>query len=220
MFWFYAERILGYWPVLLKGLGMTLGLSLLSLLIGAAIGFAFGIIRAGGNRWLSRALGIYIDLFRGTPFLVQVFIVFFILPAAGIELSAFAAGVVALSNLAACFIGEIVAAGLKAVPQGQREAALASGMTPAQQMRLVLMPQAVRIVTPSLVGQFVLLIKDSSVVSAIGLLDLTRAGWMIVQSVPQGLMVFGTVGLGYFLICYPLIHLSRRLERRGQNALL
>ncbi len=220
MFWFYAERILGYWPVLLKGLGMTLGLSLLSLLIGAAIGFAFGIIRAGGNRWLSRALGLYIDLFRGTPFLVQVFIVFFILPAAGIELSAFAAGVVALSNLAACFIGEIVAAGLKAVPQGQREAALASGMTPAQQMRLVLMPQAVRIVTPSLVGQFVLLIKDSSVVSAIGLLDLTRAGWMIVQSVPQGLMVFGTVGLGYFLICYPLIHLSRRLERRGQDALL
>ena len=220
MFWFYAERILGYWPVLLKGLGMTLGLSLLSLLIGAAIGFAFGIIRAGGNRWLSRALGIYIDLFRGTPFLVQVFIVFFILPALGIELSAFAAGVVALSNLAACFIGEIVAAGLKAVPQGQREAALASGMTRAQQMRLVLMPQALRIVTPSLVGQFVLLIKDSSVVSAIGLLDLTRAGWMIVQSVPQGLMVFGTVGLGYFLICYPLIHLSRRLERRGQDALL
>ena len=113
-----------------------------------------------------------------------------------------------------------MAAGLKAVPQGQREAALASGMTRAQQMRLVLMPQAVRIVTPSLVGQFVLLIKDSSVVSAIGLLDLTRAGWMIVQSVPQGLMVFGTVGLGYFLICYPLIHLSRRLERRGQDALL
>ena len=220
MFLFYAERILGYWPVLLKGLGMTLGLSLLSLLIGAAIGFAFGIIRAGGNRWLSRALGLYIDLFRGTPFLVQVFIVFFILPAAGIELSAFAAGVVALSNLAACFIGEIVAAGLKAVPQGQREAALASGMTPAQQMRLVLMPQAVRIVTPSLVGQFVLLIKDSSVVSAIGLLDLTRSGWMIVQSVPQGLMVFGTVGLGYFIICYPLIWLSRRMERRSQAAFL
>lgn len=220
MFWFYAERILGYWPVLLKGLGMTVGLSLLSLLIGGAIGFAFGIIRAGGNRWLSRALGLYIDLFRGTPFLVQVFIVFFILPALGIELSAFAAGVVALSNLAACFIGEIVAAGLKAVPQGQREAALASGMTRAQQMRLVLMPQAVRIVTPSLVGQFVLLIKDSSVVSAIGLLDLTRSGWLVVQSVPNGLMVFGTVGLGYFLICYPLIHLSRRLERRGQDALL
>ncbi|WP_134725373.1 amino acid ABC transporter permease [Paracoccus luteus] len=220
MFWFYLERVLGYWPVLLKGLGMTIGLSLLSLVIGVAIGFAFGIIRAGRNRWLSRALGLYIDLFRATPFLVQVFIVFFILPVIGIELSAFAAGVVALSNMAACFIGEIVAAGLKAVPAGQREAALASGMTRAQQMRLVVMPQAVRIITPSLVGQFVLLIKDSSVVSAIGLLDLTRAGWLIVQSVPNGLLVFGIIGIGYFIICYPLIWLSRRLERRSQAAFL
>lgn len=220
MIWFYLERIFGYWPVLLKGMGMTIGLSLLSLVIGVVIGFGFGIIRAGGNRWLSRALGLYIDFFRATPFLVRVFIAYFILPVLGIELSAFAAGVVALSNMAACFIGEIVAAGLKAVPTGQREAAIASGMTRAQQMRLVVMPQAVRIITPSLVGQFVLLIKDSSVVSAIGLLDLTRSGWLIVQSVPNGLLVFGIVGIGYFLICYPLIHLSRRLERRSQTAFL
>ena len=220
MVWFYLERIFGYWPVLMKGMGMTIGLSLLSLVIGGVIGFGFGIIRAGGNRWLSRALGLYIDFFRATPFLVQVFIAFFVLPVLGIELSAFAAGVVALSNMAACFIGEIVAAGLRAVPAGQTEAAIASGMTRAQQMRLVVMPQAVRIVTPSLVGQFVLLIKDSSVVSAIGLLDLTRSGWLIVQSVPNGLLVFGIVGLGYFIICYPLIHLSRRLERRGQAAFL
>lgn len=220
MVWFYLERIFGYWPVLMKGMGMTIGLSLLSLVIGGVIGFGFGIIRAGGNRWLSRALGLYIDFFRATPFLVQVFIAFFVLPVMGIELSAFAAGVVALSNMAACFIGEIVAAGLRAVPAGQTEAAIASGMTRAQQMRLVVMPQAVRIVTPSLVGQFVLLIKDSSVVSAIGLLDLTRSGWLIVQSVPNGLLVFGIVGLGYFIICYPLIHLSRRLERRGQAAFL
>lgn len=220
MVWFHLERIFGYWPVLLKGMGMTIGLSLLSLLIGAAIGFAFGIIRAGRNRWLSRLLGLYVDFFRATPFLVQVFIVFFILPTVGIELSAFASGVVALSNLAACFIGEIVASGLKAVPVGQSEAALASGMTRIQQMRLVVMPQAVRIITPSLVGQFVLLIKDSAVVSAIGLLDLTRSGWLIVQSVPNGLLVFGIVGIGYFIICYPLIYISRRMERRSQAAFL
>jgi len=78
----------------------------------------------------------------------------------------------------------------------------------------------VRVVTPSLVGQFVLLIKDSSVVSAIGLLDLTRSGWMIVQSVPNGLLVFGIVGIGYFVICYPLIWLSRRMERRDQVPIL
>lgn len=220
MFWIHLDRVLGYWPVLLKGIGMTLALSVLSLAFGIAIGFVFGILRSGGSRTLSRIVGLYIDFFRGTPFLVQVFIAYFVLPAIGIELSAFAAGVVALSNAAACFIGEIVAAGIKSVPPGQSEAAAAAGLSRGQQLRLVVLPQAVRIVTPSLVGQFVLLIKDSSVVSAIGLLDLTRSGWMIVQSVPNGLLVFAIVGLGYFVICYPLIWLSRRLERRGQAPIL
>lgn len=220
MFWMQLDRVMGYWPVLLKGISMTVSLSILSLLIGVVLGFAFGIIRAGRNRALAQLVGLYVDFFRGTPFLLQVFIVFFILPEIGIELSAFAAGVVALSNVAACFIGEIVASGIKAVPTGQSEAAASSGFTRIQQMRHIILPQAVRIVTPSLVGQFVLLIKDSSVVSAIGLLDLTRSGWVIVQSVPNGLLVFGIIGFSYFLICYPLIYLSRRMERRGQATIL
>jgi polar amino acid transport system permease protein len=220
MFWFQVERLWNFWPVLLKGLGMTVSLSLLSLIIGMAIGLLFGIIRASGNRWLSAITGIYIDLFRGTPFLVQVFICFFILPAVGIELSAFNAGIIALSNLSACFIGEIIASGIKAVPRGQREAAVASGFTSAQQLRLIVMPQALRIVRPSLVGQFILLVKDSSVVSAIGIMDLTRSGWMIVQNIPNGLLVFGVVGFGYFIVCYPMIYLSRRIERGTQSPIL
>jgi polar amino acid transport system permease protein len=211
---------MGYWPVLLKGISMTVSLSILSLMIGVMLGFAFGMIRAGRNRMLAQIVGLYVDFFRGTPFLLQVFIVFFILPEIGIELSAFASGVVALSNVAACFIGEIVASGIKAVPLGQSEAAASSGFTRVQQMRHIVLPQAVRIVTPALVGQFVLLIKDSSVVSAIGLLDLTRSGWVIVQSVPNGLLVFGIIGFSYFVICYPLIYLSRRMERRGQATIL
>ncbi len=220
MFWMQLDRVMGYWPVLLKGISMTVSLSILSLMIGVVLGFAFGIIRAGRNRALAQLVGLYVDFFRGTPFLLQVFIVFFILPEIGIELSAFASGVVALSNVAACFIGEIVASGIKAVPLGQSEAAASSGFTRIQQMRHIVLPQAVRIVTPSLVGQFVLLIKDSSVVSAIGLLDLTRSGWVIVQSVPNGLLVFGIIGFSYFVICYPLIYLSRRMERRGQATIL
>ncbi|MDR0807527.1 MAG: amino acid ABC transporter permease [Gemmobacter sp.] len=216
----HLERVLNYWPMLLRGVGTTVGISLASLLIGVALGFAFGIIRTGSNRWLSRALGLYIDIFRGTPFLVQLFMVFFILPSFGLELSAFTAGVVAMSNMAACFIGEIVASGIRAVPAGQTEAAMATGMSRAQQLRLVILPQAVRIVTPALVGQFVLLIKDSSVVSAIGLFDLTRSGWIIVQNVPNGLIVFGLVGLCYLVICYPLIFSARRMERRAQAPVL
>lgn len=220
MFWFQVERLLNYWPLLLKGLGMTVSLSLISLLIGGVVGLLFGIIRAGRSRWLSLVVGLYIDLFRGTPFLVQVFICFFILPSVGIELSAFSAGVLALSNLSACFIGEIVASGIKAVPRGQSEAALSSGFRYSQLLRLVILPQALRIVRPSLVGQFILLVKDSSVISAIGIMDLTRSGWMIVQNIPNGLLIFGVVGVGYFIICYPMIFLARRMERRNQSSML
>jgi polar amino acid transport system permease protein len=220
MFWFQVERLWNFWPILLKGLGMTVSLSLLSLIVGVVVGLIFGVLRASGNRWLSGVTGLYIDLFRGTPFLVQVFICFFILPSIGIELSAFNAGVIALSNLSACFIGEIIASGIKAVPRGQTEAAIASGFTYSQQLRLIVMPQALRIVRPSLVGQFILLVKDSSVVSAIGIMDLTRSGWMIVQNIPNGLLVFGVVGIGYFIVCYPMIYLSRRIERGTQSPIL
>lgn len=220
MFWFQVERLLNYWPLLLKGLGMTVALSLLSLAVGIVVGLLFGIIRAGRIRWLSAVVGFYIDLFRGTPFLVQVFICFFILPTIGIELSAFSAGVLALSNLSACFIGEIIASGIKAVPRGQTEAAVASGLRYGQQLRLIVLPQALRIVRPTLVGQAILLVKDSSVVSAIGITDLTRSGWMIVQNIPNGLLVFAVVGLGYFVVCYPMIYLSRRIERSSQTPVL
>lgn len=220
MFWFQVERLWNFWPILLKGLGMTVSLSLLSLIIGVIVGLIFGVLRASGNRWLSGITGLYIDLFRGTPFLVQVFICFFILPSIGIELSAFNAGVIALSNLSACFIGEIIASGIKAVPRGQSEAAAASGFTSSQQLRLIVLPQALHIVRPTLVGQFILLVKDSSVVSAIGIMDLTRSGWMIVQNIPNGLLVFGVVGIGYFIVCYPMIYLSRRIERGTQSPIL
>jgi polar amino acid transport system permease protein len=77
-----------------------------------------------------------------------------------------------------------------------------------------MLPQATRMIVPSLVGQFVLLVKDSSVVSAIGLLELTRSGWIVVQSIPNGLLVFSVIGVGYFVICYPMLYWSRKLEKK------
>lgn len=212
----FLEQLQGiaqYYPVILKGVGVTLALSVIGIVAGTIVGFVLGIARASSNKLLSFAVGAYTDIFRGTPVLVQVFVVFFILPEAGIELDSFTAGALALSNIAACFISEIVASGIRAVPVGQVEAAASAGLTRLQQLRLVVLPQATRMIVPSLVGQFVLLVKDSSVVSAIGLLDLTRSGWIIVQSVPNGMLVFSVVGIGYFLICYPLLHLSRRMEK-------
>jgi polar amino acid transport system permease protein len=214
MWGFYFGELMRSVPFFLKGLWMTVAVSGLSLIAGTVIGFGWGIIRGGRSRYLSRVIGAWVDLIRGTPFLVQIFIVFFILPEAGIELEAFPAAVIALTNLAACFICEIVAGGIQAVPTGQREAATASGLSYYHQLRHIVLPQAMRTILPPLVGQYVLLIKDSSVVSAIGVVDVTRAGWLTVQRIPEGIMVFGLVGILYFVICYPLIRLSNNLERR------
>jgi len=214
MWEFYLKELVHSLPFFLQGLWITFAVSGLSLVAGTVIGFALGIIRVSRLRFLPAIIGGWVDVIRGTPFLVQVFIVFFILPEAGIRLEAFPAAVLALTNLAACFICEIVAGGILAVPPGQKEAATASGLRSFHQLRHVILPQAMRVILPPLVGQYVLLIKDSSVVSAIGVTDVTRAGWLTVQRIPEGLMVFGLVGILYFVICYPLIRISNNLERR------
>jgi len=210
----YLSGLVDSLPLFLKGLWVTVSVSALSLLAGTAAGFVLGVLRAGSNKLARSLIGLWIDVVRGTPFLVQIFVIFFILPEVGIELEAYAAAIIALTNLAACFIAEIVRAGVEAVPRGQKEAAIAAGLSPFQQLRHVVMPQAMKLILPPLVGQYVLLIKDSSVVSAIGLLDVTRAGWLVVQRIPEGLMVFGFVGALYFVVCYPLIHFGAWLERR------
>ena len=211
---FYFNELMRSLPFFLKGVWMTVAVAGLSLIFGTIIGFIAGIIRAGRNKPARFIIGVWVDLIRGTPFLVQVFIIFFILPGIGIELEAFPAAVIALTNLTASFICEIVASGILAVDKGQREAATASGLTQYQQLRFIVLPQAIRTILPPLVGQYVLLVKDSSVVSAIGVVDITRVGWLTVQRIPEGLMVFGLVGILYFAICYPLINLSGFLERR------
>ena len=214
MWGYYFDQLINSLPYFLKGLWMTVVVSGLSLVFGTVIGFLLGIIRAGRNKLLRLIIGFWVDVIRGTPFLVQIFIVFFILPELRIHLEAFPAAVLALSNLAACFICEIVSGGILAVPAGQREAATSSGLSTYHQLRYVIFPQAMKVILPPLVGQYVLLIKDSSVISAIGVTDVTRVGWLTVQRIPEGIMVFGLVGLLYFLICYPLIWLSNRLEKR------
>ena len=211
---FYLERLLEIFPFFLKGLWMTVAVSGLGLIMATIFGFILGILRSSKNRLLTGPVGIYVHIIRGTPFVVQIFIIFFIFPEWGIQLEAFPAAVLALTILGTAFIGEIVAGGIKAVDKGQWEAAAASGLSTVQQLRLVILPQAMQTILPPLVGQYVLLIKDSSVVSVIGVVELTRVGWMTVVRIPEGLMVFSLVGILYFVISYPLIRLSNHLERR------
>jgi len=214
MMLFYFQRLIEIYPFFLKGLWMTVAVSGISLIFGTIFGLVLGILRASGNKFLVAIIGVYVAVIRGTPFVVQIFIVFFILPEWGIQLDAFPAAIISLTILATAFICEIVAGGIKAVPNGQWEAAASSGLNIFQQLRYVIVPQSLQTILPPLVGQYVLLIKDSSVVSVIGVVELTRVGWVTVNRIPEGLMVFTLVGFLYFSISYPLIRLSNRLEKK------
>ncbi|TIU16198.1 MAG: amino acid ABC transporter permease [Mesorhizobium sp.] len=208
--WAFAFEIL---PVLARAAIVSIEATLIGFALAASLGLVLAVVRIAVP-WTGWTISVLVELIRSTPLLIQIFFLYFVFPKFGVVLDAFTAGIIALTNLAACFICEIVVAGIRSVPTGQVEAALASGLSRWQRMRQVVLPQAMRIVLPPLVGQYVLLIKDSSVVSAIGLTDLTRVGWLVVQRVPNGLLVFFLVGLGYFIVCYPLIMLARRLEQR------
>jgi len=214
MMLYYFQRLIEIYPFFLKGLWMTVAVSGISLVLATIFGLLLGIARASESKLLVGLTGAYVAVIRGTPFVVQIFIIFFILPEWGIQLQAFPAAILALTILGTAFICEIVAGGIKAVPKGQWEAATSSGLNLYQQLRYVIVPQSLQTILPPLVGQYVLLIKDSSVVSVIGVMDLTRVGWVTVNRIPEGLMVFSLVGLLYFSISYPLIRLSNRLEKK------
>ncbi len=214
MMGFYFSRLVEIFPFFLKGLLMTSKIAFISLVSCTLIGFLLGIFRSSNNIILKRIVGIYVAFVRGTPFVVQVFIIFFILPEWGLQLDAFPAALLAMAIMGSAFICEIVAGGINSIPTGQWEAATSSGLTLIQQLRLVIVPQAMKVILPPLVGQYVLLIKDTSVVSVIGVMELTRVGWVTVVRIPEGLMVFSLVGALYFSISYPLILLSNYLERK------
>lgn len=211
---FYFGKLVEIFPFFLKGLSMTVQVAFISLFACTFIGFILGIFRAGKNILIKRLIGVYVSFVRGTPFVVQIFIIFFILPDWGIQLEAFQAALLAMAIMGSAFICEIVAGGIDSIPRGQWEAASSSGLSLFQQLRFVIVPQSMKVILPPLVGQYVLLIKDTSVISVIGVMELTRVGWLTVVRIPEGLMVFSLVGALYFVISYPLILLSNYLEKR------
>ena len=211
---FYFGRLVEIFPFFLKGLSMTVQVAFISLVTCTSIGFVLGIFRAGKNILIKRLIGVYVSFVRGTPFVVQIFIIFFILPEWGIQLEAVQAALLAMAIMGSAFICEIVAGGIDSIPRGQWEAASSSGLSLFQQLRFVILPQSMKVILPPLVGQYVLLIKDTSVISVIGVMELTRVGWLTVVRIPEGLMVFSLVGVLYFVISYPLILLSNYLEKR------
>ena len=214
MFEFYFTSLMQSLPLFFKGWAVTLKLAALGLTLSTFFGFIMGVLRFLRVPVFKYCITGYVDLIRGTPFLVQIFIIFFILPEWGINIEAFASAVLALSIYGTAYVCEIVFSGIETVAKGQIEASMSSGLNLFQTLRYVVIPQAYRPILPPLVGQYVLIIKDTAIVSVIGLTDITRVGWLTVQRIPDGILVFGLVGIFYFVTCYPLIWLSNQLEQR------
>ena len=195
------------------GLWITLKLSALSLVFALVLGLVAGLGRVSRNPAAHNLATAYVEIIRGTPLLVQIFIFYFFIGTV-LSLSAFTAGVAALSVFTGAYVAEIVRAGIEAVPKGQMEAARSLGMSIPQTMRHVILPQALKKTLPPLAGQFINLIKDSSLVSVMALTDLTKAGREVVASTFSPFEVWFTVAAMYLLLTGSLSYLVRRMERR------
>lgn len=206
--------ILENWDALLQAVLITISLAFLAEVIGVALGLAFALLKISGSRILSIFAQIYIDVFRGTPLLVQIVIVYFTTASVGLRFnSLFFAGLVALSLNAAAYVAEIFRAGIQSIDRGQMEAGRSSGLTYAQTMRHIIVPQAFRRVIPPLTNEFVMLVKDTSLVSVIGLAELLRAARVLQAETFNGTPLIAAA-LMYLAICLPLIYLTNALERR------
>jgi polar amino acid transport system substrate-binding protein len=203
-----------YGGVLLQSAGMTVVLSVLSFPLAIAIGLLVAIGRLYGPRWIKAPLGAYVEFLRGTPLMLQLYFIFFFLPEAGIRVPAFWTAILGLAVNYSAYESEIYRAGLQAVPRGQMEAALSLGMSRAMSVRRIIAPQAVRMVIPPVVSDFIALYKDTSVCSVITIVELTKRFSVLSMSTQATVELMVMTGVLYMLMSYPIAVLSRRLEKR------
>jgi polar amino acid transport system permease protein len=192
----------------------TVLLSLSAFLGGGLLGAAIALMRIGPSRALRWAAIAYIRVFQGTPLLLQLFLVFFGGDLIGIGLGAWMSATLGLSLNASAFLGEIWRGAIEAVPKGQWEAATALGIGRAARMLRVVLPQALRVATAPTVGFMVNLVKSTSLAAILGFVELTRAGQQLNNATYRPFLIFGTVALIYFLLCWPLTLASQHLETR------
>lgn len=209
------QVILEALPILLQGVMITLKLAVTSLCIAFVIGLIAGLMNTSNNKILRGAATFYVDLIRGTPLLVQIFFIYLGLPALlDIRISAELGGIAALSLNAGAYIAEVVRGGIISIDKGQVEASRSLGLSRYLTMRLVILPQALRRMIPAFVNQFIISLKDTSLLSVIGIRELTQNGEIIISANFRSFEIWGVVGALYFVIIYILTRLFRLLERR------
>ena len=202
-------------PLLLTGAAVTVQITALSVLIGIVIGLFVGIARISTYKIVHLAAAVYVDFLRGTPLLVQIFLVYFALPVlTGQRIDPFVAAIAACSINSSAYVAEIFRAGIQSIDAGQMEAGRSLGMTWTQTMRYIIVPQAARRVIPPLGNEFIALLKDSSLVSVIGFEELTRRGQLIIARTYASLEIWICVAIIYLVMTVSISRLVAWLERR------
>ncbi len=202
---------------MLRGAGMTLALTFWAVLGGTLMGFVFGVLRAVAPAWINVALGVVLDVFRSIPLLIQFILANSFKSIVGLDMSAFTVACVVLALYTSAYCAEIVRAGVLAVPTTTRRAARSLGLTWWQDLRLIVYPIALRVSLPSWVGLTLGVMKDTSLVLWIGLVELLRASQVVVTRIQEPLLVLMLCGLIYFLMSYPISRFGAYLETRWRD---
>lgn len=210
-----------YGGQLITALGYTLLLAFISLLFACVIGLIFGLCNVSRNKILHAIGVVYVDAVRGWPLIVLAFFVYFGLPTfiqmigfKGFRLSSLQAGTIALAMNCGAYMAEIIRAGIESVDSGQMEAARSLGLTYGKSMRKVILPQAIRTMIPSIINQFIITLKDTSILSVIGFPELTNTGKTVVSNTMKALETWLIVGLMYMVVIIILSKVSKYIEKR------
>ncbi|RUR67595.1 ABC transporter permease subunit [Variovorax guangxiensis] len=204
---------------ILEAAKWTLALSAIAFVGGAILGLALALMRTSESTWARGASTTFIQIFQGTPLLLQLFLVFFGAPVLGLDINPWIAAGVALILNSGAFLGEIWRGCIQAIPRGQWEAAQALNLRYFDRMRDVVLPQALKIALAPTVGYLVQIIKGTSLAAIIGFVEVTRAGQIVNNATFQPLIVFSVVAAIYFVICWPLSLLAASMERKRARAL-
>jgi polar amino acid transport system permease protein len=205
--------VLAEWPLLLRGVAWTVGLTAVGTVLGMIVGTFCAWARSGGPKWLRAIVGTYVELIRNTPFIVQLFFIFFGLPAAGVKLDESTAAFLAMTINLGAYSTEIIRAGIEAVPKGHIEAGVSLAMTKWQVLRYIILKQAFQKVYPALSSQIIIVMLGSAVVSQISAQDLTYAANLVASRNFRNFEVYLLVALTYLLLAMLMRSLLRGLGR-------
>jgi His/Glu/Gln/Arg/opine family amino acid ABC transporter permease subunit len=208
------QLIAHYWPNLMRGALVSLQIAAIGCAMGIILGTLLGLLQATGNTFFRTIIGIYVTILRGTPMLIQIAFAVFVLPQFGIVLPDFWAATLAIGFNSSAYLSQIIRAGIKSVGKGQWEAAHVLGFSHIQAIRFIILPQAIRVVIPALGNEFITLIKDSSLASTVGVMELSKEAAYIKNSTYDALTTYCIVAIIYLFMTSILSLIMHLIERR------